>query len=97
MAGVKGRSGRKTRSYEARYEILEGLSVDKAIEIMRGTDEKQQFRVMLEVISKGLPQRLKVTGDGIADTNIIINIEQAKSGDNIQTARQAVSNIFGSN
>jgi len=71
MAGKKGRSGRKPRWYEEKYEILEGLSVDRAIEIMRNKDEdeRRKDKVMMEVISKGLPQRIKhLTEDEAGET-----------------------------
>jgi hypothetical protein len=59
MAGKKGKSGRKTRSLEMRYTELEGICVTKALEIMRGTDKKKQFALIKDVISKGMPQRIK--------------------------------------
>lgn len=63
MAGVKGKSGRKPKWYEQKYQILEGLCVDLAIAIMKDqteeSDSKMKNRVMLEVIGKGLPQRMK--------------------------------------
>lgn len=34
MAGVKGRSGRKSKRYEKEYEFLEGLCVSRAIAYM---------------------------------------------------------------
>lgn len=78
MAGKKGKSGRKPKWYEEKYAVLEGLCVDRAIDIMEldtanptealnGLDLiaaiKMKDKVMLEVIGKGLPQRMKVEGE----------------------------------
>lgn len=65
MAGNHN-SGRKTRAYEKKYEVLEGLSVDRAIEIMKSktAEDSRKDKVMMEVISKGLPQRIKHLTEG---------------------------------
>lgn len=80
MAGKKGKSGRKPRWFEAKYELLEGLCVDRALAIMKIKfkdivdapeekkadmilDFKQQNKIMLSVIEKGLPQRIKLDGN----------------------------------
>ena len=77
--GKKGRSGRKPKWFEEKYNILEDLCIDRALDIMQLKfqdivdaqpdqkpdmilDFKHKNKIMLEVIGKGLPQRIKVDG-----------------------------------
>jgi len=81
MAGKKGRSGRKSKSFEFEINRLKELSIKRAIKILEAKepefkDEKialtgRQDQVTLKVIDKTLSQEITLKGDDEAPVRII--------------------------
>lgn len=77
-------AGRKSKFAELRIFELENLTVNGAIEILNGDDEKRKFALIKDLAGKVLARRIKVGGD--KDNPIAIQIylpaKKAINGEN---------------
>ena len=58
-----GRRGRRPKELEAKITLLEGLTIEGAIRILRGSDDKRKFQLTKELAGKVLARHVKVSGD----------------------------------
>lgn len=63
MAGVKGRSGRKSNYHQARYGELSQISIDWLIDNFDSFDKLTKIRVALEIAKKNIPIHASIQSD----------------------------------
>ena len=58
------RRGRRSKKLEEKISLLEDLTVEGAIRILRGDDDKKKFLLTKELAGKVLARHVKVSGEG---------------------------------
>ena len=82
MAGIKGRSGRKSKSNEAKRLAI----IEKAWDIVgeflndEKLDRNYRLQYAIDIVKRNIPQEIK--GQGFGDTKIIILQRKEESGKN---------------
>jgi len=84
--------GRKSKTAELRIHELETLTVNGAIRILNGTDEKRKFLLIRDLAGKVLARRIKLGGEGMKG-EIVIKIEKAGNENHLQAPRFAVPDL----
>jgi hypothetical protein len=74
MAGVKGKSGRRSTYHDVRIAELGGLSVAWAINNWNDLSVEQKLKIVITVGARFVPQELKHSGE--VDINILIETLQ---------------------
>lgn len=80
MAGVKGRSGRKTRYSEVKDGNLLNVCTVWLIENFPTFDKETKIKVALEIAKKGVIQRLEHSGSiGVHAKSLLDAVEEAET------------------
>ena len=89
MAGVKGRSGRRTHYDELAIAEVVNLSIKTVREYLQDIKMPLEKRAQLAqaFVAKAMPQRLEAEG---LDTQIIIVRDRQLEGNRIGTASEAI-------
>ena len=94
MAGVKGRSGRKTKNIEYLMKQVEKLSMENAILYLEGRG-RERFAMTKELAGKVLARRVSLEGSG-ENGEIILRViegDPESNGNQLQAARFAIQSL----
>lgn len=89
-------AGRKSKFAELRIFELENLTVNGAIEILKGNNEKRKFLLIKDLAGKVLARRIKLGGDKDNPATIEVRVIQntnGKNGNHLQAPRFAIPDI----
>lgn len=87
--------GRRPKKLEEQINILEDLTVEGALRILRGKDEKRKFIIIKDLAGKVLARRVRLGGEGEKGEFImkVVRVDPETDGRNIPIARFSIPSV----